>query len=360
MDKYHEGIGISAGAMMLKWDEMNKHFIMNPIKLEPNDEVNVFINFECVLRNLSNSKLQLSTLTQFRQQVTIELESSILNLVAHYRAYFKKDNKRPKIYLYYTDLTSTAHQQMEIYNKYYRSYYKNRYMQNPQFRPMGELLTSIIIPETKLILTYIPDCYFITSDTFDSSLIPMIISNNSSAKNVVISGDIFDTLYMFNPNIITIYVKRRFQYFNVTSDIDATIQSIVKDESPFDLAIFKSEMYYRMLLAIKGSKIRNIKSAKGFGYGKFMKILEDGMKKNIILTNFSSIDSIINLFPEQFRADIKLAFQCTSLDLQYQLLSDIDKDSIMNQIVDKVDLKSVEALNNKRFFEFPINLQYLL
>lgn len=360
MDKYKEGIGINAGSLMLKWDEMNKHLMMNPLKLLPEDEVNVFINFECVLRNLSNSKIPIDNVAQFRQQVAIELESSILNMVAHYRAYFKKDNKKPKIYLYYTDLTSDKHQLMEVYNKYYRSYYKNRYMQNPQFRQLGEILTSIVIPEIKLILNYIPDCYFIISETFDSSIIPMIIANNTNAKNVIISGDIFDTMYMFNPNVIMIYIKRRFQYFTVTSDIDATIQSIVKDESPIDLTIFRSEMYYRMLLAIKGSKIRNIKSAKGFGYGRFMKILSDGIKRNVVLTNFSSIDSILNLFPQQLRDDIKNAFQCTSLDIQYQLLSETDKDEIMNQIVDKVDLKSVEALNNKRFFEFPINLQYLL
>ena len=84
------------------------------------------------------------------------------------------------------------------------------------------------------------------------------------------------------------------------------------------------------------------------------------MKRNIILSKFSSIDSIIRLFPEQYREDIKNAFQCTSLELQNQLLSDVDRDEIMNQIVDKIDIKSVEALNNKRFFEFPINLQYLI
>ena len=146
----------------------------------------------------------------------------------------------------------------------------------------------------------------------------------------------------------------------VASETDAVIQSIVKNESPFDLNIFNSEMYFRLLLSIKGSKIRNIRSAKGFGYGKFMTILKDGIKQDIVLRDFESIDSIIGLFPEKYRNDIKEAFQCTSIDTQYELLNDADIDSVKRQIVDKVDIESVEALNNKRFFNFPINLQSLI
>jgi len=56
----------------------------------------------------------------------------------------------------------------------------------------------------------------------------------------------------------------------------------------------------------------------------------------------------------------KQAFQCTSLMTQYELLSNTDIDEIKMQIIDKVDTESLEALNNKRFLEFPINLQGLI
>ena len=171
---------------------------------------------------------------------------------------------------------------------------------------------------------------------------------------------IFDTLYLFNPNFATIYIKRKYSEFNVCSDIDSTVQSIIKDESPFDLTIFNSELYYRLLLSIKGSKIRNIRSAKGFGYSKFMNLLKQGLDKDIVLRDFSAIDSVIQLFPKDYRDDIKQAFQCTSIETQFDLLSDTDIDSIKSQIIDKIDIESVEALNNKRFFEYPINLQMLL
>ena len=126
------------------------------------------------------------------------------------------------------------------------------------------------------------------------------------------------------------------------------------------MTIFNSELYYRLLISIKGSKIRNIRSAKGFGYGKFMKLLKEGMDRDVVLRDFESIDSVIQLFPDKYREDIKVAFQCTGLDTQYSLLNDIDIEEIKSQIVDKADIASLESLNNQRFLDFPINLQGLL
>jgi len=91
-----------------------------------------------------------------------------------------------------------------------------------------------------------------------------------------------------------------------------------------------------------------------------MNQLKQGLDKDIVLRDFSAIDSVIQLFPKDYRDDIKQAFQCTSIETQFDLLSDTDIDSIKSQIIDKIDIESVEALNNKRFFEYPINLQMLL
>ena len=120
---------------------------------------------------------------------------------------------------------------------------------------MGDVLTSIVIPEIELIMSYMPNCYFIKSKNFDGSIIPMAINSFNGKRAIVISGDVFDSLYLFDPNFITIYINRKFQHFKVCSTIDDTIQSIVKNESPIDLTIFRSELYYRLLLSIKGSKI---------------------------------------------------------------------------------------------------------
>lgn len=360
MEDYKSGrVSLAAGSLMLKWDLLNQHVHNSELQIQPGDDLNVFINLESVLRNLSMQRNIQSMANFYKQKLVIEVESSILNLMAMYKMYFRKEKCNVKLYFYITSLDGKP-QQMESYNKYYRSFYYNKYMNNPQFKQMGNLLNSIIIPEIELILLYVPGCYLLKADTFDGSIIPYIVSTFSGSKNVIISGDVFDTLYLFNPNFLTIYIKRRYQYFNVVSNIESAVESIIKDESPLDLSLFHSEMYYRLLIAIKGSKIRNIQSAKGFGYHRFINVLKKGVDEGIILKDFESLDSIIKLFPEQYRDSIKQAFQCTNLDTQYNLLSDIDIDNIKSQIVDKIDMKSLDALNNRRFLDFPINLQGLI
>lgn len=359
METYEPGVGISAGSLMLKWNLIDRELQNQILKIEPGDHVNVFINFECILKNLFLYKGLNSAVEFHKQRIVIELESAILNLMANYRMYFTKLKCIPHLYFYYTDLQDNS-QQMKMYNKYYRDYYQHLYGQNPTFRNVGRLMMEVIIPEITLILSYVPRGYFINAKSFDGSLIPQVISTFSNSKNVIVSSDIFDTLYMFNPNFIVLYLKRRFQHFNLTSDIQSTVQTIVKDESPFDLTIFNSELYYRLLLSIKGSKIRNIRSAKGFGYGKFMKLLKEGIENDIVLRDFQSIDSILQLFPEKYQSDIKHAFQCTGIDTQYELLSDANIDQVRSQIIDRSDMESLEALNNRRFLDSPINLPGLL
>ena len=127
MKKYTSDIGLSAGLWMLKWELLSKHLDQIEVKLDKNEEIDVFINFECIMRNLFLRKGLTSEVAYHKQELVIQLESSILNLIAHYRMFFKANNMEPKVYFYYTDLTSNEPQQMEIYNKYYREYYKNQY-----------------------------------------------------------------------------------------------------------------------------------------------------------------------------------------------------------------------------------------
>lgn len=359
MESYEGGVGISAGSLMLKWNLLDQMIKDSFYTIKEGDKVNVFINLESVLNNLTLQR-NLQTLINFnKQKVVIELESAIINLMAHYRSYFRKEKCDVTMYFYFTSLEFN-NQQMIVYNKFYRSYYKNRYVKNPQFRSMGEILNKIIISEIKLILLYVPKCYFIETKSFDGSIIPEIISKFSNDKNVIISGDIFDTLYMLDPNFLVFYIKRKYSNLIVTNSIPETVQSIIRDENPWDLSIFNSEMYFRLLLSIKGSKIRNIKSAKGFGYNKFLTLLKNGMSTGLILKDFTSIDSIIEIFPKEYREDIKNAFQCTSIETQYSLLSDIDIEEIKSQIIDKTDMESLNALNNRRFLDNPIQLNSLI
>ena len=354
MELYKSGVAYAAGSLMLQWSIMK-----NRIHGNPGDTVHVFINFESILRNLSMQK-HLHDLVNFhKQKMVLDIEASILNLVANYRMYFLKEKCVPKIYLYHTSLNKTT-QQMYVYNKYYRNYYFNRYLQNPQFRDVGKVMVDTVIPDIKLILSYVQNCYFVESDTYDGSIIPSIITKPTQDPAVIITADVFDTMYLFNPSFQVLYIKSRYPELLLASSIEECVRYIIKEEDVFDLALFNAELYYRLLISVKGSQIRNIKSARSFGYGKFIKAIKAGIDKQIVLKDFSAISSIIEIFPEKYRDDIRSAFLCSGIDTQYDMLSKSDIDKVFDQLIDRIDPESIEALNNQRFLDFPINIQGLI
>ena len=44
-EEYNGGIGVTAGAWMLKWNLLDQHIHGKAIDIKPGDDVNVFINF---------------------------------------------------------------------------------------------------------------------------------------------------------------------------------------------------------------------------------------------------------------------------------------------------------------------------
>ena len=353
-EKYTPGVGIASGSLMLKWAQLN-HYIP---KYNDGDTINVFINFESIMRNLTFNR-SLNGLINFHKQfVVLELESSILNLIAHYKSYFKSNNIKTKIYVYYTDLQYTD-QRMFEYNKYYRNYYFNKYLHNPTYKSIGNLLNEIIIPEIDLIISYIPDVYFIKAQGFDSSIIPMEVNNKSDIhKNIIITMDIFDTLYLTQPEFSVIYIKRRYSNLSIFNNIQTVVSLLMKKE--IDNEVFNNDIYYRLLLTIKGSKIRNIDALKQIGFEKMYQMINDGINNDNLLKDYKSTNLVLGLFPKKYTDDIKGNLNCLNLNLHLNTLSNSDVDNIKLQIIDKYDMVSLEALNNKRFLEFPINITGLI
>ena len=80
----------------------------------------------------------------------------------------------------------------------------------------------------------------------------------------------------------------------------------------------------------------------------------------MVLKDFSSIGSITDLFPSKYREDIINAFQCTNIDTQITMTTESDIELMRTQMIDKSDIESVQALNNKRFLQYPLKLIYLV
>ena len=73
--------------------------------LTPGDKVNVFINLESVMSNLSCIK-DVDKKLILERNFPIILSSEALNLCAHYKKFFRGNGLNTRVFLYYTDLSS--------------------------------------------------------------------------------------------------------------------------------------------------------------------------------------------------------------------------------------------------------------
>ena len=354
--KYHTGIGTTAGSMMIKWVELDKHIAH--ILSDPSDHVNVFINFESILDNLSHRRNVLQMIVNFKQQFVLEMESAILNVAANYRMYFKKHQKNCKIFFYYTDLTSDK-QIMRTYKKYYRKFYFNKYNNNPQYRDILQIVKRNIIKEVELICQYIDSVYFVRAKGFDSSIIPKMLEGDN---NVIITTDRFDTLYHFDGNITPIYLCRDKGIRTMISDLDSMILYLLKDDdvSRTTQNMFHNKLYYQLLLLSIGDVYRNIDVIRELKTDQMVLLLQESMKSGSILMEYTSLTPIMDIFPKKHVEMISENYRCMSLDTHEEMLTNGDREYVQTQLVDKIDVASLSSLNNRRFLEFPLNLQGLM
>lgn len=320
--------------------------------ISPDDKVNIFINLESVLSNISTVRDIDKKLVLERNFCDI-LVSEILNLAAHYKRFFRNNNLETRIFIYYTKLSCTDFKN-EKYTDDYRSYYQNMFLYNPRFCILGEALEETIIKDVSTICEFIPNVYFITADGFDSSLIPYIVWNmDKSYKNFIISQDIYDTQYQLYDNFMCHYIRRSPNGTVISNDITTTLQTMFKElnlDHNFD--IFKNKSFFDMLLMCNGSKYRSIEPIKGYGFKTMSKLLNSAVDDGAITKDIDSIELISKLFPEDKRKSLMDSFYSFDIASQYKELSQHDIYSVEKQIVDRFDNNSLIALNNTRFYQY--------
>ena len=354
MEKYTSGISICAGMFMLKWNLFAKYLI--GMNIESGSSLNLYINLESIFDNICGFKRFNNLMNFYKQKVILEFEASILNLFAHYKGFFKKNNIKGKIYLYCTGLNDT-NQKMKKINKWYRNHYFNKYTKNPEFKNIKELY-DIGINDLKLITKFIPDCYIIESCNCDGSIIPLILHN---CNNIIITKDLFDTLYCFN-NYKVLFIKKDYgKNINdsiYTEPIDILSKVLDSNINVHENNIFSSPMYYSLLLSFMGDQTRNIDSLEtdSFKTQNFIQMINNKVNNGEFLIDFTSIDSIANAFPSKLKNQLINNYKYFNWTLteQMPLYEDIDK--INKQIIDENDAESIQCLNNQRFLEFPINI----
>lgn len=329
--------------------------------VKQDDKVNVFINLESVLNNLSTVKDIDSKLLLERNFPTI-LESEAINLCAHYKKFFKGNGLQTRVFLYYTDLSSSMFQNFK-YNDEYRSFYINKYLNNPKFQLLGNKMVEVVVPRIKKIMEFIPDVHFISGTNIEGSVIPYIIANEDpSYKNFIISTDKYETQYqILSDRFCMHYIKRSPMGASIMCQSNKFLSDMFKENSETidNIEILSNPSFYSILISALGDKLRSLEPLKGIGCKTILKYLVSAINDGIITKETSSVDMISKSLPdEQVEKSIE-NFNCVNIQKQYNELSQNDIFSITNQIINRFDFNSLLELNSTIYRDYPLMLPEL-
>lgn len=328
--------------------------------LKPTDKVNVFINLETVMSYLSRVRDLDKKMILERSFPKIMIAEAI-NLCAHYKRFFRQNGLETRVFLYYTDLSKDLFPQSMI-NDEYRSYYINKYLYNPKFSSMGEKLISTITPEISTICEFIQGVYMIKATGIEGSLVPMIISEmDKSYKNFIVTGDIYDTIYMRKDNFCVHYMKKSSTKGSLISHKPSQSLRVFLNEDIEDdvLDIFNNQQFYTLLLSALGDDCRSIDGPKGLGTKNIIKYLMSNINDGNLKHDTKNVEMLISEFPDKLKMQLHDNYNCLDIDYQYSLLSTSDLFSIEKQIVDRFDNNSLMQLNASKFYEHRLMLQEL-
>lgn len=351
---------IAFSMMKIRYIEYDK--TIDPNFVNRDDKINVFINFESVLNNLSAIKNIENIALLERNHITI-LESEIMNLAAHYKSFFRKNNLPTNVFFYYTTLDLEEYKNTE-FNEDYRSYYNNKYLYNPRYSLIGNNIKEKIIPTVKEILQFIPNVYFVESSDIEGSLLPLIISQKYEGyKNFIVTSDKYDTQYLsYKDNFYVHYINRSSNGTIIYNTITSYLNKIFNDDKQeLDYTLFDNKSFYSLLLSVIGNNIRSIENIKGLGPKTIYKLILEAIDKGKITRNTTNIQLLENIFEdEEVRNDIMNNYKVTDLNYQLSLLSEKDIFNIHSQIVDRFDFNSLLKLNSTVYVDYPLMLQELV
>ena len=331
--------------------------------LNPNDKINVFINLETVYKHLS-------MIMDLEKKIVIQRDfdeimiSNILNLAAHYKRFFVNNGLDTKVYLYNTDFNSTEFNQFK-YNEDYRSYYLVKFNDNPKFALLTERLKCKILPDIRTYCEFIPNVYYISAKNIEGSLIPYIIAESDrDRKNLVITGDLYDTQYSVIPNFVNHYIKRSYNTNVIYSDVDGYLKDILKKEdTSIDnmKIVFDKYSIYCTLMSVIGDKARSIDSISGCGPKTLQRYIEAGIAQHIIQQETTNPEILGEIFHDgETKEEFVNNFYCSSIIPMYEELTGAQRTSILQQRTDRIDVNTLQLLNTTKFYNHPLLLEGLL
>lgn len=361
MEEHKDYFSVCYNIMKLRYAEFD-HMIEGLGFLYPTDKVNVFINFESVLKLLCTVR-DVENKVMMDKEFSIIMMADMLNLAAHYKRFFVGNRLRTRVFLYMTDWDSTEFPEF-LYNDEYRSYYLTKYNKNPKFDALKEEFKNIVFPQVKTIFDFIPDVYFISTKNIEGSLVPFIIGEmDPSYKNFIIGNDIVDTQYSLHPNYVNFCLKRSASG-STTCNVKGYLEKLFKvklteTNTTTFLNLYSNRPLYLSLLASVGEPHRNIERVGDLTPIRNTKCIVSMLQTHKIQTNISSVTLLGESYPDEYREEMKESLSLLDLEKSYASLSKEQIYSVTSQLIDRFDHNALLKLNQTLFHKHSLMLEEL-
>lgn len=338
------------------------------------DTVNIFINFESLYNMLRRTDIEKYITGATKKEVRHiyrNAMSAFINVAAHYREFFNRHQIATNIFYYYNEIPDKY---IDYNNSAFIPEYRYHFVDSLS-SPDRLVINSLVadsIPFMEVISEYIDGVYMVGSSRVESSVIPYIImmENKFPANmNIVITKENYDYLYC-NKNCLVIskyhqdaviltkynimdFLKHKFNYKGKKN-----FRAISPNLIPF-------------IFAFLGDRKRSIPKIKQVGFATVYNALVDLYEVGYIfdedvetmsfnhlckvMSNYSS--SVLNC--SNYLDDLGNNYKAYDLDYQLQTASKNQIDDIMDKLKNKYDYEGLEALNNKYFEFYPLQIMEL-
>lgn len=322
--------------------------LLKNIEFKKAEEINIFINLESVLKKIKYTTEDKENIF-YGPKRNLNLISCIFNLVSHYRRYFDKRGLCSKVFIYGPEGKDVQY----LNREYIKDYRRNVFIKETTDTVSIGNMYMKIIPMLKDIIAYVKDVYFITSGIIEPSLVPKIINSvlPNKNKNILITSDVYEYQY----------TKEDFYILKPKMDnsilIDKTkVMDVLKNRVKCKSSLEPDVNFISFILSIIGDSYRSITKINKVGISTIFKLIDTGIKNNIINNNVENINILLEIVEEYNQNQIMLNYLCTSITEQEKRISAAEEIYIKNQLINKHDAGYLRDVNDKYFMEYPLNI----
>lgn len=307
---------------------------------------NIYIDLNSLFRSLYSPNVIIDD--------KLDISSTILNLIGHYRHFFKtRYGVWTNIYLVYSNNMPVNN--ILLYPEYNAATVKNITNNTKIANNINDNLDII-----EILVKYIQDVYFV-QDIYETAVIIKYLCNNVGieAPNLVLSRDIYNFQLVDDNTKILVPNKYNNTDSSYIVNTSNAIEHYCKKEFKSDYGFGLDGGLLSLLMSLSKCSKRNIRSL--FKVSDAIKIIQSSIDSNRILNGYNT-DGILKVSLPRHIDDGYLMTRFRICDIASQYISYINSPNIHitpNNFVNLDNPNELKNIVNKWFIKNPIILENL-